>query len=196
MDSRKFLILNELRKPSVIGLVLSVLAVVTTAGRSFADLTFHPTAAVLTGDSKQKDRYEREIFPDGTEIYVNRIAALRIAEGDIISITVREAPRDPFLDKTMEMAGRQRGREYPKLVGYEVIFRLQDSEAKRLNAFAQLHNGKTFAVKFRSLIISFPTFVGPFQLEGNEFALSGMSDKAIEDLKKLFPALKDDRKRN
>ena len=176
--------------PVFLGIVLALMVV----EYSYGDLTFHATKETLVSDSNEKDLYDRQDFPpnSGREVYINRTSALRIPENGIRSIIIRDAPRDPFFDKAMEAAGKQRGREYSRLTTYEVVFRLKTLEGKKLNAFAKLHDRQTFAVRFRNLLLSIPTFVGSF--ESDDFALIGMTETDIDQLRRLYPSLTDERK--
>jgi hypothetical protein len=155
----------------------------------YADLTFHSSEFASKGEPNLKNQ-DREVFPlpNGLEFFVNRSPALRIAEKDIVFISIREAPTDQFLENTAKMAAKRRGETYEKRVLYEAVFRLTSSEAKRMREFATLNSGKTFAIKLRTLTISMPTFLGTF-LQGDDFALVGVREEDIERISKMVPLL-------
>jgi hypothetical protein len=130
----------------------------------------------------------------GVEFFVNRSAALQIAEKDIVSISIREHPTDPVLENAAKLFAKRRGETYKRQLLYEAIFRFKISEANRMREFANLNSGKTFAVKLRKLTIGMPTFLGTFQRD--EFALVGISEENIRLITKMVPLLVKDLRRN
>jgi len=163
----------------------------------FADLTFHSAEFASKGESNRKNQVDRKVFPspNGLEFLVDRSAALRIAEKDIVFINIREAPTDPLLESAVKMAEKSRGEKHAKRPLYEVVFRFKNSEAKRMREFATPNSGKTFAIRLRTLTISMATFLGNF-LQGDNFALVGVSEEDIERISKMVPLLINDERPN
>lgn len=198
VNLEQFMYAKKLITPHIVTTMFSALAVIMIGGNTcFGDLTFHFAETTLKRESNQKNQIDREIFPspNGLEFFVNRSAALRIAETDIVSIIVRDAPTDSFLEDTIKLAEKRSGQKYTKLPLYEVVFRLKSSQAKKVTEFAKRNTGKTFAIRLRTLTISMPTLLGAFP-EGDEFALVGVREGDIDRIRKIVPLLfKDQRSR-
>ncbi len=97
------------------------------------------------------------------------------------------------MQKELDMAEKKMGGKIGRSITV-VIFHLKEQAAKKFGAFAQKHTGETFALKFRSVMIGLPTFLGSFDVLSYEFDVAGLTEEDISRLKRAFPSFRDERK--
>lgn len=195
--------LSKFRRLSVVQMCLFGVALgllfISYTDYCYADLTFHPIKRIGESISRDLSLYDKREFPrnSGLQVYVHRKPSLTVAESEISSVTVHEVQTPvggtPDLGKALDMAEKKVGGKIGRSITV-VTFRLKEQAATKLGAFGQKHTGETFALKFRSLMIGLPTFLGSFDIPSYDFDVAGLTEEDITRLKKFIPAFRDERK--
>lgn len=197
MSSGRCLGRGSIRTPIVVGFTISSLLILGGATRTPGDLLFFKATKDRDIYAKSPRKYDRVALPPpwATDtVYVERIPALKIPLKEIRSVIIEKQPVLQNLDEVKRQILGAESKE--KKVGgtkqrdfvYFATFVFEEQAARKLNDFAQEHNGELFDVRLGTRRVSVVTFVGPF--DSNQVGLT-LADKDRIRIQNIFSRIKD-----